>query len=170
MDQLSADLAKFRARSAELFEQLVGSGNDTQIVVWHLIRVAALVERSVEADVYRPLGLTWTGFRIMYNVYVLGSVEPFRLASIIGVSAPSISSGLSTLERLGLVSRSRELPNRKVVQVTLTDKGRDTVEATLPDHYAAEIAALQVLTPRELTQLAGLLRKVFAAHQQQSPR
>lgn len=166
MNQLAADLAAFRARSAELFEQLVGSGNDTQTVVWHLIRVATLVERSLETEVYRPLGLTWTGFRIMYNVYVLGSVEPYRLAHIIGVSAPSISSGLTTLERLGLVSRSRELPNRRVVRVALTPKGKQTVESTLPRHYAAEVAALQALEPAEMAQLAQLLSKVFRAHQQ----
>ena len=35
-NQLAADLAAFRARPAELFKQLVGPGNDTQTVVWHL--------------------------------------------------------------------------------------------------------------------------------------
>ena len=65
------------------------------------------------------------GFRVMFCVWVAGELEPREIAHFSGLSRAAVSSVLNTLERDGLVERSRESPDRRLVTVRLTDDGAD---------------------------------------------
>ena len=163
MDRLLSEMADFRTKADAVFGPLDARATAAAAVVWRLIRAASVIEHEFEVGVHRPLGWSWTGFRIMYNTYVLKKVEPFRLAMLLGTTAPSISSALTTLERGGFVKRSPSEVNGKMVLVSLTPKGRRAVEKVLPAHHAAEDQLLSRLSVKETTQLASLLDRLLTA-------
>lgn len=159
--QLLSEMAEFRARADSIFGSLDDRQSAAAAVVWRLIRVASLFEHELEIGVHRPLGWSWTGFRIMYNTYVLEEVEPYRLALLLGTTAPSISSALATLERDGLIARTRSVANRRMKLVVLTPAGKLSVEKVLPDHHATEEQLVSNLTTKETVELARLLSKLL---------
>ena len=159
--QLLAEMAEFRARADSIFGSLDHRQSAAAAVVWRLIRVASLFEHELEIGAHRPLGWSWTGFRIMYNTYVLEEVEPYRLALLLGTTAPSISSALATLERDGLIARTRSAANRRMKLVALTPAGKSSVEKVLPDHHATEEQLVSNLTTKETVELARLLSKLL---------
>ena len=85
---------------------------------------------------------------------------PSQLASMLGISRGAMSIRLSTLEDLGLVTRSHDAADRRRVQVGLTDAGRRALDAAFGAEGEAEQRMLSVLTDREKRVLADLLRKV----------
>ena len=161
--QLLTEMADFRDRADSIFGSLDDRKSGAAAVVWRLIRVASLFEHELEVGVHRPLGWSWTGFRIMYNTYVLEQVEPYRLALLLGTTAPSISSALTTLERDGFIERARSATNGRMVLVALTAKGKASVERVLPDHHATEEQLVSSLTTTETAELARLLGKLLAS-------
>lgn len=163
MDRLLTEMAEFRTKADVVFGPLDDRATAAAAVVWRLIRAASVIEHEFEVGVHRPLGWSWTGFRIMYNTYVLKKVEPFRLAMLLGTTAPSISSALTTLERAGLAKRTPSKVNGKMVLVSLTPKGRRAVEKVLPAHHAAEDQLLARLSDEETHELARLLDRLLTA-------
>jgi DNA-binding MarR family transcriptional regulator len=68
------------------------------------------------------------------------------------------------------VTRDVDPANRRTVRIGLTAEGRRLVDDVLPRHVANEAALLAPLSAAEQQQLAGLLRKLLAAHEQRPPR
>jgi DNA-binding MarR family transcriptional regulator len=100
-----------------------------------------------------------------YNALrLLHAAHPKRLPTLIVASrliskAPDITRLLDRLEERGLIVRERLLDDRRTVGVGITREG-----TALLDHMAVEVNAchekqLGHLSPDELEQLTGLLRK-----------
>jgi DNA-binding MarR family transcriptional regulator len=133
-------------------------------VVFNLMRLANVMVADVEANVHRPRGLSWAGFRILFALWIAGPIEPRELARLAAVTRASISSVLNTLERGELVERRRESVDRRVVTVLLTAKGRRSVSSAFRGHHARERAWLAALSPTEVDTLAELLHRILASH------
>ena len=67
---------------------------------------------------------------------------------------------VDNLERRGLVRRERNLRDRRVVTVSLTDTGRQLISEVLPQHIQAIVEEMSVLTPEEQETLSRLCRKL----------
>jgi DNA-binding MarR family transcriptional regulator len=95
-----------------------------------LIRASTRLVQRLESEVHREAGWSMAGFRVMFCVWVAGELEPRDIARLSGLSRAAVSSVLNTLERDGLVDRSRESHDRRLVTVRLTPDGtRRLVEA-----------------------------------------
>ncbi|HHC09587.1 MAG TPA: MarR family transcriptional regulator, partial [Actinobacteria bacterium] len=81
--------------------------DEVMAAVFDMIRVVNRLLRDFDAHVYRPEGVTWAGFRVLFCLWVEPDVAPARLAVLSGVSRATISSVVNTLERKGLVTRDR---------------------------------------------------------------
>lgn len=79
------------------------------------------------------------------------------------ITGASVTSLVDTLERRGLVTRTRDRTDRRVVLVELTAEGRAAVDAFLPEVTALHAAEFSVLDEAEREQLVVLLAKVAAA-------
>lgn len=73
----------------------------------------------------------------------------------------SMTRLLDQLENKGLITRSRSLEDRRVVQLSLTAAGEDAYEALLPRVLAQLNAALEGFSRDEVTELKRLLRKMM---------
>jgi len=106
---------------------------NTLLRVWlllHRVRDAlALCEDSMLAE----YGITMEQFALLGAVRSRGgSLRPTDLASILERSPNSVSMLVDRMVKAGLVKRTRDRVDRRVVNVTLTGKGEKAVEPAVP--------------------------------------
>ena len=73
--------------------------------------------------------MTLTQAAILGQVYRHGSLLPSEIAELEQLLAPSVTRALNTLEKRELVLRSRGEGDRRQVVITITDEGRQVIEA-----------------------------------------
>lgn len=126
-----------------------------------LIRAANRLVQRLEAEVHTPAGWSMAGFRVMFCVWVGGDLEPRDIARLSGLSRAAVSSVLNTLERDGLVERTRESHDRRLVTVRLTADGARRLVVAYAQQNVIErdfFAGLSAGEQRRLADdLAGLL-------------
>ncbi len=90
-------------------------------------------------------------------------LTPTALMRTALVTSGAITQRLDRLEEKGLITRGRSDADGRAVVVSLTEAGRQALDAALPDHLATERGLLAGLSGAELEQLAGLLRRFLVA-------
>ena len=99
--------------------------------------------------------------------------EPFELNPTELMRATMLSSGgmtkrLDRIAEAGLVARRPDPDDRRGTLVRLTPSGRETIDAALESHVAAEEALLGPLDADDRARLDGLLRELLAGLERQS--
>jgi MarR family transcriptional regulator, organic hydroperoxide resistance regulator len=114
-------------------------------------------------------GLTLSQYGLLQPLLESRSARVRELAQQAGISAPTATRLLDTLERRGLVLRLQVAEDRRGVSVTLTDAGRTLLERQHDWLRARERAlwtqfapAERQLVPGLLIQLAGLIDEIAA--------
>ena len=105
--------------------------------------------------------LSWTSFVAMWVLWVWGEMESRDLAAAVGISRPTSTGVVTTLEGRGYVRRSKTADDGRLVRVTLTDTGRSKIEELFPRFNAEEVALTTHLDEGEQEQLAALLRSML---------
>jgi DNA-binding MarR family transcriptional regulator len=146
------------------FEREFRSGDATATeCAQNLMRAAELF---TDAD---SRGLRRHGLSIAARILLAtleGADEPLSQTAIaerLFITGASVSSLVDTLERNGLVRRSRSIADRRIVLVELTDAAQPVI-----DSYLAEVTTLHahefaVLDDQERETLVRLLAKVAAS-------
>jgi DNA-binding MarR family transcriptional regulator len=96
------------------------------------------------------LGLTAARFDLMYAIHGRRAVRQRALRRMVGVSAPTVSRMLASLEELGLVKREVALHDRRQRWVRLTDVGRRCIRKAIRRFIrwgAAQLAVDSALCP-----------------------
>jgi DNA-binding MarR family transcriptional regulator len=130
--------------------------------VSNIYRAATAVRNRMEREVLTPAGLTWGGFTILFVLWVWGDRETAELAEECGVAKGTLSGMLATLERHGLVSRSKHPADGRKVIVHLSQAGEERMEELFPSFNAYEARFTERLDDGERRELARLLRLVTA--------
>jgi DNA-binding MarR family transcriptional regulator len=94
---------------------------------------------------------------------VEGAGEPLSASEIaerLFVTGASVTSLVDTLEKRGLVRRTRDARDRRLVLVELTSKARPVIDSFLAEVTALHAAEFEVLDPDERETLVRLLAKV----------
>ncbi len=86
------------------------------------------------------LGLTAARFDLLYAV--LERLEPpqVELCKALGVSAPTVSRMVTSLQKLGLVARETGREDRRERFVTLTDAGRRCIQLAIERFVSCDVA------------------------------
>ncbi|MDX2381347.1 MAG: MarR family transcriptional regulator [Acidimicrobiia bacterium] len=129
-------------------------------VIGRISRLDKLIQPRLDA-VFADHGLEAWEFDVLATLRRTG--EPFRLTAGQLLQSMMLTSGAMThridrLETRGLVRRVDDPADGRVVLVTLTRLGIETVDAALVDHAANELELVSVLAPSDRAQLVGLLR------------
>jgi DNA-binding MarR family transcriptional regulator len=133
------------------------------VTVMQIVRAANLISQDIDRSIHRPLGWSVAGYRIMAAIYAEGPLEPTRLARVSGVSSPSVSSVLETLEKASLITRERDSPDRRTLTVHLTEAGVNAVRIASARQFRREQAWLSNLSDWDLATLSRIMRKIIAA-------
>jgi DNA-binding MarR family transcriptional regulator len=130
--------------------------------VWHLIGAARRAKARRGADAG---GLGSSALRVLGQLRAHD--RPVSMGTVgrgAGLNPASTSSVVDGLEAGGMVVRSRDTADRRVVLVALTEHGRETVDrrvATWQADWADDLAALPeedlVVTTRTLRAIAAAL-------------
>ena len=127
-----------------------------------LARAAA----AVEAAVHRPLaeaGLTISQFGVLEALLHLGPMPQGALARKILKSPANLTTVLDNLARRDLIRRRRDVGDRRIVLVQLTDAGEALVASLFPEHARRVAQAFEALDPAQLDTLGRLCRELGLA-------
>ena len=100
--------------------------------VSNLFRTSAAIRRHMEAKVLADDRLSWTSFVALWVLWVWGEMESRDLAAAVGISRPTSTGVVTTLERRGLVQRRKSSTDGRMVRVSLTGTGQTKIEELSP--------------------------------------
>ncbi len=89
------------------------------------------------------------------------SHTPAELAEAAGVTRATMTGLIDTLERDGLVTRTPDPTDRRMMSVTLTSHGQRRLQEILPAHFKRMGALISVLSESERRTMVLLLGKIL---------
>ena len=136
-------------------------------------RIAAInkhVQRQFD-DTLAGHGLNHGEYRLLLRLTTRSAdhrMSAGELSKAMLLSSGAMTNRLDRLEGAGLVRRVPDPRDRRGVLVELTDRGREHIDAAVTEQAAKEIDVMSTLSPKELTQLNNLLRKVLISLERSS--
>jgi MarR family transcriptional regulator, organic hydroperoxide resistance regulator len=125
-----------------------------------LYRAANAVRVHLTNSVLRKHGLTWTGFVVLWVVWIWDGLETRRAAESAAISKATLTGVVKTLEARGLITRRVGDNDRRLVNLELTPAGMALMKELYPIFNAAEAEVVAGLSPRSLAQLTNSLRSI----------
>jgi DNA-binding MarR family transcriptional regulator len=129
----------------------------------NLFRSSTAIRRHMEARVLGPHRLSWTSFVGLWVLWVWGEMEAREFAATVGISRPTATGVMTTLQSRGFVTRRKDPRDGRMVIVELTPSGRATIEELFPRFNAEESAVAAHLEPQQQDDLAAMLRSLLRA-------
>ncbi len=132
-------------------------------VVGRLGRVNLLLGPAQE-QVFTEFSLQRGEFDVLAALRRSGApyaLSPSQLSDLLMLSRAGMTNRLDRLESAGMIERTLDSADRRSFQIRLTDQGYATVDAAMTQHTANVTTLLADLTPRELTSLDTLARKLL---------
>ena len=151
----------FGQRALELTRARLGEFDEDAALVAMMLTRTSVAHLQVSERLHRSREWSWSGFRIMWMIWLFEAIEARDLARLAGVSRQATSSVLATLEGKGLVHRERTSPtDRRLVTVSLTPEGLDEVKRAFVEQNVLDSQWFSVLDADEQRQFVRLLAKV----------
>jgi DNA-binding MarR family transcriptional regulator len=136
------------------------SGN-TVLRLWLLLHRVRDVISLCEDSIFKEYGLTTEQFSVLVAVKSRGgSVRPTDLALILERSPNSISMLVDRMVKAGLVRRTRDRIDRRVVRVSLTSKGENALKPATPAGWEFIQKILSPLSYKDKHALASMLETI----------
>lgn len=98
-------------------------------------------------------------YGLLLRVKAVGGARATDLAAFLGIGKPTISRQLATLERLGLVERSRDAEDARAQLVVLTEQGAAQVERVRALRRSHVRELMSSWSDEDVTLLADLLHR-----------
>ena len=136
----------------------------------NVFRSSAAIRRHMEAKVLAPDRLSWTAFVGLWVLWVWGEMEARDFAAAVGISRPTATGVMTTLEGRGFVTRRKDARDGRMVLVSLTPSGRATIEHLFPRFNAEESALASHLSEEQQDALASMLRSMLRAVERDGER
>lgn len=148
-DDASCTLSRYvrasRGRTLEATEQAVAdrlAGLDVDVssmaVVANVHRAAHALRTHLERTVLAPHGLTWTGWVVLWVVWIWGEAESKHVAAEAGVSKGTLTGVQNTLLGNGYLGRRVHPDDGRRVLLSLTEDGERLMEKLFPEFNGAE--------------------------------
>lgn len=147
-----------RAMSAHLGE--LPLNYPAAAAVSSLYRAANAVRVYLTNAVLREHGLTWTGFVVLWVVWIWDGVETRHAAESAAISKATLTGVVKTLEARGLITRRISDTDRRLVHLELTPAGQALMEELYPAFNAAEAEVVAGLSEDGLNRLTRGLRQI----------
>ncbi|HEX6845269.1 MAG TPA: MarR family transcriptional regulator [Actinomycetota bacterium] len=129
----------------------------------NVFRSSTALRRHLEANVLAADRLSWTAFSGLWVLWVWGELEAAAFADAVGISRPTATGVLRTLEQRGWVRRRKGPADGRRVLVSLTPAGREKVADLFPRFNAEEARIAGALGVQEQERLADMLRAILRA-------
>jgi DNA-binding MarR family transcriptional regulator len=121
-------------------------------------RAANAVRGRLTNTVLRPNDLTWTGFLVMWTLWIWDSMETRDIAESVGISKGTLTGVAKTLAARGLIERIPSTTDRRLVNLRLSPAGIELMERIYPEFNRTESRIVEDLDTRELSAMTQALR------------
>ncbi|HFI0055404.1 TPA: MarR family winged helix-turn-helix transcriptional regulator [Streptococcus suis] len=121
-------------------------------------RAANTISKS-ELETIKKYGLTVCQFGVMEALYNKGNLRIQDLIDKLLSTSGNMTVVIKNMIRDGYVYKTSDTSDRRASLIALTEKGRQTIEAILPEHYDHVGQIFSVLSPEEQDLLATILKK-----------
>lgn len=128
--------------------------------VSNLYRAAHALRNHLERTVLAPHELTWTGWVVLWVVWIQGERETRHVAAEAGISKATLTGVQGTLVARGLLLRRVHPDDGRRVLLSLTDRGQELMTELFPVFNAEESHVLADLDEAGRLALARTLRAV----------
>ena len=128
--------------------------------VSNIYRAANAVRNHVERTVLAPHELTWTGWVVLWVIWIWGEIESRHVAAEAGISKGTLTGVISTLMGRGLVERRVHPDDARRVLLSLSAKGEDLMAEVFPEFNAVEAHVTDTLSDKDMLAMARSLRAV----------
>jgi MarR family transcriptional regulator, temperature-dependent positive regulator of motility len=133
---------------------------NTEVRLWLLLRRVGDQLSLCEDLVYSKFGLTSEQFAVLGCIKSRGPLRPTDLAALLDRSPNSVSMLVDRMVKAGLVKRRRDTKDRRVVFVSMTDKGSEGIDQAAPAGWEFIQKVLSTLPYDEQRTLANTLETV----------
>ena len=137
--------------------------HDSMAALSNIFRVAAKFRTYVERNILDHYDLSFTGFTILWIVWIRGPQQFKELAIDCGVSKGTLTGIIKTLVKTGYISRKPHKTDGRRLMIQLSPKGRSLISRIFPRVNGAEILFTADLKSQEKRKLAKLLRIILHA-------
>ena len=134
-----------------------------------LYRAANAVRNHLTSTVLREHDLTWTGFVVLWVVWIWDGMETRHAAQSAGVSKATLTGVVRTLESRGWIARESDTRDRRLVHLRLTTAGAALMTELYPAFNAVESEVISVLSKRDVRSLTRNLRTIVTTVEERSP-
>jgi DNA-binding MarR family transcriptional regulator len=117
-------------------------------------------------DALQPLGITSAQFRIMTTLSLQSKRSSAELSRMYGVKPQTMIKQIAMLEDRALVVRSVSPSNKRVLEVTLTEKGKRILARATARAVALEEEIFASFTWEEVGQYRGLMMRLLESLKQ----
>jgi DNA-binding MarR family transcriptional regulator len=132
----------------------------TVLRLWLLLRRVGDALNLCLDQVYSKYGITSEQSGVLAAIKSRGPLRVTDLASILERSPNSITMLVDRMVKAGLVRRTRDKKDRRVVFVSMTDKGRETVDPVVPAGWQFIHKIVSPLSYDEQRELAAMLETI----------
>jgi len=135
---------------------------EAMAAVSNIYRAAAAVRQHVENSVLREAELTWTGFVVLWVLWIFGEMETRHVAEEAGISKGTLTGVARTLESRGLLLRTVHSLDRRLALLSLTEAGEELMTRLFPAFNAEEAFVTAQLSATECIRVANGLRRIVS--------
>ena len=140
---------------------------DASHALLSLYRAANAVRGRLTNSVLRPNDLTWTGFLVLWTLWIWGSMETREVAESVGISKGTLTGVANTLGSRGLVDRIPSTVDRRLVNLALTDAGIALMERIYPEFNKTESAVVSSVDADDLRTMTDALRTLVQVSEEE---
>lgn len=126
----------------------------------NLYRAANAVRNHLEQTVLAPHQLTWTGWVVLWVIWIWDEIETRHVAEEAGIAKGTLTGVVKTLEARNLVRRTVHPGDARRVLLALTPAGQRLMTTLFPLFNGEEAAVTAALGTGGRGDLAHLLRTV----------
>ena len=134
-----------------------------------LYRAANAVRNHVTNTVLREHDLSWTGFVVLWSVWIFDGMETRHAATSAAISKGTLTGVAKTLEARGWLTRQTDARDRRQVHLRLTDAGLALMDALYPRFNAAEAEVVARISRDDLPDLTDRLRTMVTTVEDMEP-
>lgn len=133
---------------------------DAMHAVSSIHRAANASRNHMTNTVLRPHDLSWTGFVVLWSVWIFDAAETREVADSAGISKATLSGVVKTLVGRGWLERTQSTTDKRFAHLSLTPAGVALMEELFPRFNAVEEELVSGLMPEEVDVLTKALRTV----------
>jgi MarR family 2-MHQ and catechol resistance regulon transcriptional repressor len=123
-----------------------------------MMRAANALGANLARSLDEQADLTMSQFAVLEALLHLGSMNQGEICGKLLLSGSNITTVIDNLEKRDLVRRERRNDDRRVIDVSLTAKGRHLIDGLFPHHARRITKLFSALSPRQQDELAALCR------------